>query len=242
VPTGCTRPSARWPSARSRRSSATSAPTRRASRSPITWTWTAGSCCTAPPGRPPACTPRGRAPRPPPCSSSARRRSPTTGTTSTSRSSCWRTPSWERHGRSRGCLRPCGTRPTSTSTASARSTWTTGPAAGWCWSGTPPTAPRRWRAWAPAWPWWAPTCWLGSWRPRPAIITRRSPATRKSCGYVGKGQKLAKANAVGLVPRSRSQIWLRNQFLRALPTCPGRDRGRRRPAGGQRHHPQGLRG
>lgn len=39
-------------------------------------------------------------------------------------------------------------------------------------------------------------------------------------GYVGKGQKLAKANAVGLVPRSRSQIWLRNQFLRALPHMP----------------------
>jgi 2-polyprenyl-6-methoxyphenol hydroxylase-like FAD-dependent oxidoreductase len=38
--------------------------------------------------------------------------------------------------------------------------------------------------------------------------------------YVGKGHKLAKGNAAGLVPRTRSQIWLRNQFIRALPYMP----------------------
>jgi 2-polyprenyl-6-methoxyphenol hydroxylase-like FAD-dependent oxidoreductase len=47
-------------------------------------------------------------------------------------------------------------------------------------------------------------------------------------GYVAKGQKLAKGNAPGLIPRSRSQIWLRNQFIRALPHLPGK----RRIAGG----------
>jgi 2-polyprenyl-6-methoxyphenol hydroxylase-like FAD-dependent oxidoreductase len=38
--------------------------------------------------------------------------------------------------------------------------------------------------------------------------------------YVGKSHKLAKGNAAGLVPRTRSQIWLRNQFIRALPYMP----------------------
>ena len=40
--------------------------------------------------------------------------------------------------------------------------------------------------------------------------------------YVAKGQGLAKGNAAGLIPRSRSQIWLRNQFIRALPYMPWR--------------------
>ncbi len=38
--------------------------------------------------------------------------------------------------------------------------------------------------------------------------------------YVEQGQKLAKGNAIGLIPRSRSQIWLRNQVIRALPYLP----------------------
>ena len=38
--------------------------------------------------------------------------------------------------------------------------------------------------------------------------------------YVKQGQKLAKSNAVWLIPRSRSQIWIRNQFIRALPYMP----------------------
>jgi 2-polyprenyl-6-methoxyphenol hydroxylase-like FAD-dependent oxidoreductase len=40
--------------------------------------------------------------------------------------------------------------------------------------------------------------------------------------YVTKGQQLAKSNATGLIPRSRSQIWLRNQLIRALPYMPSR--------------------
>jgi hypothetical protein len=40
--------------------------------------------------------------------------------------------------------------------------------------------------------------------------------------YVSKGQRLAKGNAIGLIPRSRSQVWLRNQFIRALPYMPWR--------------------
>ena len=40
--------------------------------------------------------------------------------------------------------------------------------------------------------------------------------------YVAKGQGLAKANATGLIPRSRAQIWLRNQAIRALPHLPWR--------------------
>jgi 2-polyprenyl-6-methoxyphenol hydroxylase-like FAD-dependent oxidoreductase len=38
--------------------------------------------------------------------------------------------------------------------------------------------------------------------------------------YASKGQQLAKANATGLIPRSRSQIWLRNHLIRALPYMP----------------------
>jgi 2-polyprenyl-6-methoxyphenol hydroxylase-like FAD-dependent oxidoreductase len=38
--------------------------------------------------------------------------------------------------------------------------------------------------------------------------------------FVRKGQRLAKGNASGLIPRSRSQIWLRNQAIRALPYLP----------------------
>jgi 2-polyprenyl-6-methoxyphenol hydroxylase-like FAD-dependent oxidoreductase len=40
--------------------------------------------------------------------------------------------------------------------------------------------------------------------------------------YVRKGQRLAKSNAAGLIPRSRTQVWLRNQFIRALPYLPWR--------------------
>jgi 2-polyprenyl-6-methoxyphenol hydroxylase-like FAD-dependent oxidoreductase len=38
--------------------------------------------------------------------------------------------------------------------------------------------------------------------------------------FVTRGQKLAKGNAVGLLPRSRAQMWLRNQFIRMLPYLP----------------------
>jgi 2-polyprenyl-6-methoxyphenol hydroxylase-like FAD-dependent oxidoreductase len=40
--------------------------------------------------------------------------------------------------------------------------------------------------------------------------------------YVSRGQRLAKGNATGLVPRSRSQIRVRNQFIRMLPYMPWR--------------------
>jgi 2-polyprenyl-6-methoxyphenol hydroxylase-like FAD-dependent oxidoreductase len=45
---------------------------------------------------------------------------------------------------------------------------------------------------------------------------------RELLDYVGKGQKLAKGNAAGLIPRSRSQIWVRNLFIRMLPYTPWR--------------------
>jgi 2-polyprenyl-6-methoxyphenol hydroxylase-like FAD-dependent oxidoreductase len=38
--------------------------------------------------------------------------------------------------------------------------------------------------------------------------------------YVKQGQKLAKGNATGLIPRSRMQIMVRNQFIRMLPYMP----------------------
>jgi 2-polyprenyl-6-methoxyphenol hydroxylase-like FAD-dependent oxidoreductase len=38
--------------------------------------------------------------------------------------------------------------------------------------------------------------------------------------FVTRGQKLAKGNAAGLLPRSRAQLWLRNQFVRMLPYMP----------------------
>jgi 2-polyprenyl-6-methoxyphenol hydroxylase-like FAD-dependent oxidoreductase len=38
--------------------------------------------------------------------------------------------------------------------------------------------------------------------------------------YVARGQKLAKGNAAGLIPRSRWQIGMRNRFIRMLPYMP----------------------
>jgi 2-polyprenyl-6-methoxyphenol hydroxylase-like FAD-dependent oxidoreductase len=40
--------------------------------------------------------------------------------------------------------------------------------------------------------------------------------------YVARGQRLAKGNTAGLIPRSRSRIWVRNQLVRALPYLPWR--------------------
>jgi 2-polyprenyl-6-methoxyphenol hydroxylase-like FAD-dependent oxidoreductase len=40
--------------------------------------------------------------------------------------------------------------------------------------------------------------------------------------YVRKGQQLAKGNAIGLIPRSRNQIRMRNLFIRLLPYLPWR--------------------
>jgi len=40
--------------------------------------------------------------------------------------------------------------------------------------------------------------------------------------YVTQGQKLAKGTAIGLIPRSRAQMWMRNQAIRALPYLPWR--------------------
>ena len=40
--------------------------------------------------------------------------------------------------------------------------------------------------------------------------------------YVRKGQKIAKGNAIGLIPRSRNQIRMRNLFIRLLPYLPWR--------------------
>jgi 2-polyprenyl-6-methoxyphenol hydroxylase-like FAD-dependent oxidoreductase len=52
-----------------------------------------------------------------------------------------------------------------------------------------------------------------------AAFARYEEALRN---FVTQGQKLAKGNATGLIPRSRSQVWLRNQFIRALPYLPWR--------------------
>jgi 2-polyprenyl-6-methoxyphenol hydroxylase-like FAD-dependent oxidoreductase len=41
--------------------------------------------------------------------------------------------------------------------------------------------------------------------------------------HVEQGQKLAKGNATGLIPRSRLQIRIRNQFIRMLPYLPWKD-------------------
>jgi 2-polyprenyl-6-methoxyphenol hydroxylase-like FAD-dependent oxidoreductase len=38
--------------------------------------------------------------------------------------------------------------------------------------------------------------------------------------FVTKGQRLAKSNAPGLVPRSHSQIWMRNKLVQMLPYLP----------------------
>jgi hypothetical protein len=49
--------------------------------------------------------------------------------------------------------------------------------------------------------------------------------------YVKQGQKLAKGNATGLIPRSRLQIMVRNQIIRMLPYMPWS------PQGGQQFQP-----
>jgi 2-polyprenyl-6-methoxyphenol hydroxylase-like FAD-dependent oxidoreductase len=38
--------------------------------------------------------------------------------------------------------------------------------------------------------------------------------------FARKGQRLAKSNAPGLIPRSRSQIWMRNKMIQLLPHLP----------------------
>jgi 2-polyprenyl-6-methoxyphenol hydroxylase-like FAD-dependent oxidoreductase len=43
-------------------------------------------------------------------------------------------------------------------------------------------------------------------------------------GYVREGQKLAKFNATGLIPRSRLQIWMRNQAMRMIAHLPKKAR------------------
>jgi 2-polyprenyl-6-methoxyphenol hydroxylase-like FAD-dependent oxidoreductase len=45
---------------------------------------------------------------------------------------------------------------------------------------------------------------------------------RELRGYVERGQRLAKGNAAGLLPRSRAQIRVRNQLIRMLPYLPWR--------------------
>ena len=51
---------------------------------------------------------------------------------------------------------------------------------------------------------------------------RRAFASYESAirSYATGGQKLAKGNAVGLIPRSRGQIRMRNLFIRMLPHLP----------------------
>src|SRR5262249_21607289 len=39
-------------------------------------------------------------------------------------------------------------------------------------------------------------------------------------GYVREGQKLAKFNATGLIPRSRAQIWMRNLAMQLMAHLP----------------------
>jgi 2-polyprenyl-6-methoxyphenol hydroxylase-like FAD-dependent oxidoreductase len=38
--------------------------------------------------------------------------------------------------------------------------------------------------------------------------------------FVSKGQRLARSNAPGLIPRSDSQIWIRNRLVQVLPYLP----------------------
>ena len=47
---------------------------------------------------------------------------------------------------------------------------------------------------------------------------------RRMRPYVERNQKLAKSNAMGLIPRKSWQIWFRNQNVRALPHLPWRER------------------
>ena len=47
-----------------------------------------------------------------------------------------------------------------------------------------------------------------------------STSTRSARSAWTRCQKLAKGNAIGLIPRSRSQMWLRNQAIRMLPYMP----------------------
>ena len=63
-----------------------------------------------------------------------------------------------------------------------------GAAGGWPWSATPPGAPRRSAAWAPAWRWSGRTCSPASWPPT-ATTAGRSRGTRRSCGPTSRGRR-----------------------------------------------------
>jgi 2-polyprenyl-6-methoxyphenol hydroxylase-like FAD-dependent oxidoreductase len=43
---------------------------------------------------------------------------------------------------------------------------------------------------------------------------------REMRGYVKRGQEQVKGASGFLLPKSRSQVWLRNQFIRMLPYMP----------------------
>jgi 2-polyprenyl-6-methoxyphenol hydroxylase-like FAD-dependent oxidoreductase len=49
---------------------------------------------------------------------------------------------------------------------------------------------------------------------------RHSAQPQRGAVLVAQGQSLARGNAIGLIPWSRTQIWFRNQTLRALPYLP----------------------
>ena len=56
----------------------------------------------------------------------------------------------------------------------------------------------------------------------PAEVNLSYEMTGREFDLVRKGQKLAKGNAIGLIPRSPNQIRMRNLLIRLLPYLPWR--------------------
>ena len=56
--------------------------------------------------------------------------------------------------------------------------------------------------------------------PPSVVRSRRSCSTKAMREYVRRGQEQAKGASGFLLTRSRSQVWLRNQFVRMLPYMP----------------------
>ncbi|MFD0328640.1 FAD-dependent monooxygenase [Streptacidiphilus monticola] len=102
---------------------------------------------------------------------------PTTTATRSSSSGSSASTSRASAGRCPPCSTPWTGPRTSTSTPSARSSWTAGPPAGSCCSATPP-GPRLPAGWGTGWPSSGRTSWPASWPATPATTGPPSPATR----------------------------------------------------------------
>ena len=69
--------------------------------------------------------------------------------------------------------------------------------------------------------WSGPTCWPGNYRPLPGDHQAAYPRYQQQViGFVEQNQQIALGNAKRFTPGTRTQIWLQNQTIKALPYMP----------------------